>query len=272
MKTVICFLLILLLGLYFTVPASADEATDRFYAWDLAAQSLTPEDLQSIWQQTMPPHEAAQKLHMAMNFTTFPVVYARRTHRLFYQLGQLTHSSNAVWTPQTVLICDELEKYTAFFATLGNLQARQQIPATLAALSTPGIIPQTDRAALNNLTEKPQWTIRRGKNFQAVIVLLPQHGAVKIKLSANQPVNDNMQYFNIERSVQKIVYTFSGNKWQYVLEPADKYEITDNMQFYLLTLKIPENLPGGFYTGAVILDWFDHTKNSILSYTLKITD
>ena len=44
------------------------------------------------------------------------------------------------------------------------------------------------------------------------------------------------------------------------------------MQFYLLTLKVPENTPDGFCNGAVILDWHDHTQKSKLTYTLKIPD
>ena len=245
----------------------SDDFFDLYYDMTIAEQALTPERQQLIWNQQVSPHQAAVWLRTARGFTPHSQSFIPLLHELYYRLGQLTHSRNARWTPETMNVCNNLMAALALFRTAGTMKAAPGSIAIIAGL--PGV-PENILTPLPEPAEKALWTVKTNTTVQLPIVILPLRairGNVMINCSSAQAANGSGE---LACKLYAVHYRLEDGKWQHTLTPDLSNKLSCRMQVILLQFTIPGNTPRGIYNGNVSLINIENGESSQLQYQLNV--
>ena len=257
---------------------SLDSFDEEYYWFYAGNQALSDAQLNSIWQQQLTPHEAAQILRLAGNFTHRSAAFAPFLHNLYYRLGQLTFSKEAQWSPETMQVCIKLARYIALFRTAYEFKTLPGVRVLLTAWQGNSGVPENDCTVLNavNLTTAAVYTANPGSTLQCTLIALPlrplQNVSLKAGLNRIQP-SVSTSFLPIECRVEKVVYSLEDGKWQYKLQPVDEASSLDSgMQVYRLSLYFPENAIYGKYEFSVTVSTQYDSEVAKLNFQVNLEE
>lgn len=250
-----------------SITAYCDDYLQQIYARELIHRPLTTEQLTAIEEQQVSPHQAAEWLLQAGNFTTHSATFAPYLHQLYYRLGRLTSDRNTDWDPVIINCCAALERYLALFQML------EKYPDHAGELLLPTLpenapLPLTDRAPYpSELVWHPRWQAVAGKRFSAIFIALPRRALPAVKLTA-QP----LQLADKTIEVDLMSVNYIPQKTAPLIRKATVSDLTGGMQICQLVIDIPANATQGVYHGRVIAKRnSDGTLLQELFYQLEIT-
>ena len=241
----------------------------------LSEKPLTAADWQAIRQRKISPHQAAQILRSANDFTLQSVSFSPYLHRLYYRLGQLTHSPEAPWQAETMQICTALARYTALFNTVRALDVPQNSPMLLYAWKTPDMLPESDCTSFSaaDLTTQACWQAQPGQQFQAAVIALPLRALKNVQISATA-LRSATTTLPVQPQLQAVEYFPDANgQWQHRFAAVGSTDgLYKGMQIYSLQIALPDDLPAGEYCGKVILQIPGSALSTAMQYKLIISN
>ncbi|MBE6366653.1 MAG: hypothetical protein E7052_01930 [Lentisphaerae bacterium] len=247
----------------------AREFDDALYWAEMPIRNISAADYRAIWQQTIPPHQAAEMLMTAGNFETIPGSFAPYLHRLYYRLGILTHSRQSRWTPEITAICTKLQRCNALFSMLGSIRTNRASQIALLAMPQAGVLPPNDVQPLTEAVPHPCWTAAPGEDFQAAIIALPCRAQLKVNVQMSL-LNSSNAAAPLPVVLQKVDYFYQNGKWQQRFTQVNSAAQLEYMQIYLLQIQVPGNYPAGIYHGYISMQPAGAVFPAVLHYQLNV--
>ena len=249
-----------------------NEVNEELYFAEMQSQT----QLQTLWrnicEQQISPHTAARELMLAGNFVTVPGGFAGLMHHLYYQLGILTHDRRSRWTPEITNLCTALLRCNALFRMLSNINSTPPSGIVLLGQSRSGRLPECDSLPVKGATASPQWQSSPGRTFQAAVIALPCRAWQQVTPAAAALTgSDNIRTYPVQLQKIEYIYSNADKRFRILSRTAGEQPLNKGMQVYLLTIKLPPEMPPGLYQGSVSCQAAGAPEPATLKYELEIT-